>query len=528
MSLKKRNQEKRKDRKKLRKIKKQVQGITLIALVVTIIVLIILAGVSIAMLIGENGIITQAQRAKENTELAQEEEQKNLNSIVNKMEEIAQASNSIDIVPKLTQGMIPVKYVNGTGWVRTEATDSGWYNYEEKLWANVVLVGENGKDADGDEDIFDSNGVLNENSNYSMLVWIPRYAYKIRTQYHTKGTTAGEIDIVFIDTGNRGKDGKTTYSTLYPSATIGGGMSDYVVHPAFHYGDTEIEGFWVGKFETSNTKGYGDTSTANTTDLIAQIKAGVTSWRCIRVTNIFTVCTELNREGNPYGLNSSDSIVDPHMIKSSEWGAVAYLSQSKDYGKGSEVWINNSSNYITGSVGNNLNAGADEGSINDYKQAGNASTTGNITGIYDMSGGAWEYVAGYVNNDYIQNGTPYTYAQNLIDTVNAGNVKYADVYKIGSSDSRESNYEMTQPKEEQDVETSANGNYGDAVYESSSNGIDANGWNSDYSGFAYSNYPILLYGGKYSDGVNSGIFAFGNSDGLSDAPYGFRTVMTVL
>ena len=50
------------------------QGITLIALVVTIIVLIILAGVSIAMLVGENGIITQAQRAAQETEIKGDEE----------------------------------------------------------------------------------------------------------------------------------------------------------------------------------------------------------------------------------------------------------------------------------------------------------------------------------------------------------------------------------------------------------------------------------------------------------------------
>ena len=54
--------------------KRENRGITLVALVVTIIVLIILAGVSIAMLVGENGIITQAQRAKEETEEAQEKE----------------------------------------------------------------------------------------------------------------------------------------------------------------------------------------------------------------------------------------------------------------------------------------------------------------------------------------------------------------------------------------------------------------------------------------------------------------------
>ncbi len=47
------------------KEKTKQKGVTLIALVITIIVLIILAGVAISALVGENGIITQAQRAKE-------------------------------------------------------------------------------------------------------------------------------------------------------------------------------------------------------------------------------------------------------------------------------------------------------------------------------------------------------------------------------------------------------------------------------------------------------------------------------
>lgn len=50
------------------------KGITLIALVVTIVVLLILAGVSISMLTGENGIITQAQEAKDDTEQARVQE----------------------------------------------------------------------------------------------------------------------------------------------------------------------------------------------------------------------------------------------------------------------------------------------------------------------------------------------------------------------------------------------------------------------------------------------------------------------
>ena len=63
---------------KTKEAKARNNGITLIALVVTIIVLLILAGVSIAMLTGQNGILTQAQRAKEETEQATVEEQKGL------------------------------------------------------------------------------------------------------------------------------------------------------------------------------------------------------------------------------------------------------------------------------------------------------------------------------------------------------------------------------------------------------------------------------------------------------------------
>lgn len=54
------------------------RGITLIALVVTIIVLLILAGISIAMLTGQNGILNRAAEAKEKTRAAQEDESQKL------------------------------------------------------------------------------------------------------------------------------------------------------------------------------------------------------------------------------------------------------------------------------------------------------------------------------------------------------------------------------------------------------------------------------------------------------------------
>ena len=54
------------------------KGITLIALVITIIVLLILAGVSIAMLTGDNGILTQANKAKDDTAKAEIAEKVNM------------------------------------------------------------------------------------------------------------------------------------------------------------------------------------------------------------------------------------------------------------------------------------------------------------------------------------------------------------------------------------------------------------------------------------------------------------------
>ncbi len=77
--------------------------------------------------------------------------------------------------PYLKDGMIPVKW-NGTNWVKTVGSDKEWYDYSKKMWANVVING-----------VFDEEGVLDENSSYSMFVWIPRYAYSITSGYHQSG-----------------------------------------------------------------------------------------------------------------------------------------------------------------------------------------------------------------------------------------------------------------------------------------------------------------------------------------------------
>lgn len=67
-------------KEKISNMKRESKGITLIALVITIIVLLILAGVTIATLTGDNGILTKATEAKEQTELADEKEKVELSA----------------------------------------------------------------------------------------------------------------------------------------------------------------------------------------------------------------------------------------------------------------------------------------------------------------------------------------------------------------------------------------------------------------------------------------------------------------
>ena len=81
----------------VKNITRRQTGITLIALIITIIILLILAGVSIAMLTGNNGILTQAKLAKENTEAAKEQEEKDLDKMNSYINEKTIKDNYTDI-----------------------------------------------------------------------------------------------------------------------------------------------------------------------------------------------------------------------------------------------------------------------------------------------------------------------------------------------------------------------------------------------------------------------------------------------
>ena len=490
------------------------QGITLIALVVTIVVLLILAGITINMLFSNGGIFKTAQDAANAWNEATINEQESLSNIAEQIGNLVNGqvgggsrtepekipsdgsfSKEKGVnTPDLQDGALtPVKWVeepkDSGNYIREETTaeDPDWYSYTtaDKKWANAITE-------DG-----------------SIWVWVPRYAYQIADNYHTNSEIGGSINIEFLKgTTNEGATGKTIVE--YNSSTTSNFTKfpeGYVVHPGFEYSST-APGLWVAKFEASqsdagaNAADYQN-STGGTSGVI-KIQAGVNSWRNITIDTMYTKCLNYDTE------TLQNANLNSHLMKNTEWGAVAYLAQSS-YGKNAEVWINPNSNFLTGQAGTGASVGSTT-STSAYNSGNGpqASSTGTVYGVYDMSGGAYEYTAAYVAND---NGSLTSNGASLV----SGTAYTKDVYTKGSADDRETNYNANSSK------------YGDAVYETSNHYSSSNGsWYGDYSRFPYSTGPFFVRGGYYNYASNAGLFCFSNDNGGAYSYYGFRPVLVAL
>ena len=102
---------------------KNQSGVTILSLVVTIVILIILAGISINLILGEDGLIQKAKQAKENTELAQIEEQTSLNELYSVLKSEIGSSGEIDYdaITKLAEFKKAIAdYIEEAGGVKPE------------------------------------------------------------------------------------------------------------------------------------------------------------------------------------------------------------------------------------------------------------------------------------------------------------------------------------------------------------------------------------------------------------------------
>ena len=400
--------------------------------------------------------------------------------------------------PKMGEGLVPVTIEND-GTVKYADASKSWYNYCDKIWANAVILEDGASYNVGD--------TISESDIQSYFVWIPKYKYKL-WNVDTPSRGVHEIEIVFDENDTIDIEGVSCKTPMTSGESGNCNNGEYMTHPAFI--SMGVNGFWVGKFETGY-KGATSVATsqvnANDTNKVI-IKPNVYSWRGITVKNIFE--TSYNYKRN----------LESHMMKNTEWGAVAYLSHSK-YGINTEININNNSSYKTGysssPTTNQLTIPGDSGDNNNYNTAFNtaigykASTSGNISGVYDMSGGAWEYVSAYIT------GKPGTSGFSTTTLANYDS-KYFDVYNASSAIST---YQYR-------ILGDATGEMG--PFKSYLDGDNTSRWHSswysDRSDFVDSSYPWFVRGGRYTHGELSGTVYFDRYTGGTNSDGGFRITLT--
>ena len=321
--------------------------------------------------------------------------------------------------PDLVDGLIPVVYDESkNSWVKADSTNgnSSWYNYCDKKWANAVLVTDTNRDSYKNAN---TGATILDSDILAFYVWIPRYKYKVWNINKQAGVSSYDayhtgVDIIFENeketTGTircNSYDYSDPLSYYEPIKKINesctGSNGDYYTHPAFTFGNDELRGIWIGKFELSSSNPEEKYGGGLGTSLSVRILPNVTNWKQNNLSNFFTVISNMQKTDNIYGLSTSRIDTDSHMITNMEWGAVAYLTNSL-YGRCTnesctEVTPNNCALSITGIAADSETASEDSNFVctsNDNKYNGIkgvlASTTGNITGVYDMSGGALEYV----------------------------------------------------------------------------------------------------------------------------------------
>ncbi|MGI6329893.1 MAG: prepilin-type N-terminal cleavage/methylation domain-containing protein [Bacilli bacterium] len=420
--------------------------------------------------------------------------------------------------PQLAKGMIPVIWDDNDDLIKKgEAgwNDDLWYDYKnEQRWANAVSV--------------------HDNEIIAYWVWIPRYVYKITKCHHgieecmqdNNEELYGEIKISFTrGTDDVAPDGELKNTCEYNADGIPTGENPcandsngtWSTHPAFTFGydedKVELTGFWVAKFEPSLAGDCTGNNDGKHLDYVCPINIlpGKESWRATRIGAYFSafrnmevdvrygweVASELQTSGMFLHDNND---VDTHLMKNVEWGAVAYLATS-EYGKNERIDRNTSYDYYTG--GNKASSYTQEDS---YKYNVKQSTTGNVTGIYDMSGGAYEYTAAYVNNE---NSSLTTYGEVIVNA----NKKYKDVY-LATNDGRVNNYNESEYKK------------GDAIWETTTSSGTTSSWFGEYSYMPYSSGPWFLRGGDWNSS-NSGVFYFNGNSGNAFSSVSGRAVVLV-
>jgi hypothetical protein len=426
--------------------------------------------------------------------------------------------------------MIPVAYVGDTAapaWVVADTTNSGtandWYDYNKKQWANAVTVTASQR---AYYQSAPAGTPINTADVLSYYVYIPRYRYQIWTLGWSAANYPRAISIQFEDCQS---NGTTCTAAGYDKAAIGevSAVGNWLTHPAFTFNGHELNGIWVGKYESTNNAAVprslpdrAQVANATIGEMFNGAKAVI---------------------GGEQGLTATQS--DARIFNNNDWGAVAYLSQSlygvctnancsvsgnpittmtPAAGEVQKIWNNGVSDCSSGTGRTGYGAGGkSETCIGNTYNANNlwftdngvlASSTGNATGVYDLAGGVWEYTLGVYNSTMGSSG------------ISAFDAKYMNNYP--------------NPPLANSVNDIFNGRYnfanmpssmGQAFAETGGTASATAGmWNADYATSVSVSYPWSNRGAHSNivAGAGSGVFAANGSTGGANTTIGSRLLVS--
>ena len=439
----------------------------------------------------------------------------------------------------LDPNMIPVKYTGTTTnaqWTslanpEDSSNQGNWYDYNKKQWANAITV-----KPEALRKYQNQTRVVEQSDILGYWVYIPRYAYEVMRRDGTDKPVSAQNFLIHFEKktdakrhpaacNTTGKDYRTEcdldrdYIKGQPS-----NQGTWATHPAFTFGSKELNGIWFAKFETTGTNTQ-PTVLPNEAHMSGIYTASLNTGRMYTTAKTLGVADNNNIGGKtdytvPTQNNHHLNKLSSHMVNNTDWGAATYLSASK-YGAGyNGVQINASSSELnTGSGdtygttgcgpqanGNTSNYG-DSGTLGTPQACGNtdrsyngalgqlASTTNNTTGIYDMSGGGWEYTAASYTSNLNNSSTNKYFGSNVahppyVNTYNITNVNNCTFATCG----------------------------GQALYETAQ-------WNGNLNLVSASN-PWFSRGGSYRNDSSAGLFcSVGVEGGSYYADVAFRVAL---
>ena len=532
-------------------------------------------------------------------------------------------STSENIIVDYDENLIPVIYVgydgNGGGhWeslTKSEITSNtdNWFNYTNKQWANAVTVTK-----DSLSEYQDKHTTIDNDDVLGYWVYIPRYAYEVQrrdaidapvdpqnfdivfqtaSEKNTPAPTCNSADSVWVNgtpTSSAGSSNSNILSKEYRDCGISrtyvanSNNTTWATNPAFTWGDTELNGIWVGKYETTgkiSAPTVKPNQHANISEYIGNFYLAAKSIGKEDKCNVGGGSSSTSTTGRPtleddliqnsHNLQTTKS----HMLKNSEWGAITYLAHSK-YGAGintsytMKTNVNQNGAYLAGgsrdadgglsvysptgcgpvsagSTGDyNTNTVLDADTIESDLACGSAqkayngslgvlsSTTNNgssdtgqgVYGVYGLSGGIDEYVAGNRTTDATQ-----TTTTNTTYFKTPAKSPYVDLYVVtpngpfGTKLSWSSAEDYEEYWYNYDICTFETCG-GTATYETTTVQSVSDyyqSWGGTDSSFVYFSIPWFYRGGRSTDSTASPFYTDDGSG--SSYPYlGFRAALLAL